>query len=226
MNSATYMQPNQDSSVELHDYRAISKAVVFAFVLSLSGIAGLLSPLFLVLPAFAVVSGVVGVRQIRRYPNELTGTKVGYFAVSLAAVVLVVGSSLHAYEYATEVPENAERVAFWELMADERPGQPRIPPTALQLDGQRIFIKGYVHPAVQDAGMVDRFLLVGDLGTCCYGGQPKLTHMIDVQLSGNLKVKYSYRKLALAGILRVDPTPKSADGLEGACYSLEADYLK
>jgi hypothetical protein len=220
------MQSDRGGEVESHDYRAISKAVVFALVLSLAGIAGLLAPLFLVLPTLALFIGAIGVRQVRRYPHELTGAKPGYFAIGLAAVVLVVGSSLHAYEYATEVPDNAQRVAFWELQASKQPGQPRIPPTALQLDGQRIFIKGYVHPSVQNSGMVNQFLMVGDLGLCCYGGQPELTHMIDVRLSGDLKIKYSYRKRALAGILHVDPTPKSADGLQGACYYLEADYLK
>jgi len=155
MNPMTSMRPDESVDVGVHDYRAISKAVVFALVLSLAGVAALLSALFLVLPAFGLLSGLIGVFQIRRYPTELTGLKPGYFAVGLSGLLLVVGSGLPAYEYATEVPENAQRVAFWELQADDRPAQPRIPPTALQLDGQRIFIKGYVHPSVQKCGFVD-----------------------------------------------------------------------
>lgn len=226
MTSTTVVEPEPGLDAEFYDYRAISKAVVFGVVLSFAGLAGLLTPMLLILPAIGLASALIGLARIRRYPEELTGTLPGRVAVTLSTLVLVGGGAWHWYEYSTEVPDDAQRVAFWELMADERPGQPRIPAAALQLDGQRVFIKGYVHPAVQDAGPVDHFLMVGDLGTCCYGGQPKLTHMIDVRLSNDLKIKYSYRKRSLAGILRVDPTPKSPDGQQGACYFLEADYLK
>lgn len=226
MTSTTAMEPAQTVNDDFIEYRAISKAVVFSLVLSLAGVSGLLSAPMLALSLGAVIVGWIGIRQVRRYPQELTGLIPGYFSMVLGVLVFLGGSAWHGYEYATEVPENAQRVAFWELMASDRPGQPPIPPTALQLDGQRIFIKGYVHPAVQNSGMVDQFLLVGDMGTCCYGGQPKLTHMIEVKLTDSLKIKYSYRKRSLAGVLHVDPRPKAANGTQGACYYLVADYLK
>lgn len=208
-----------------HEYRALSKAAIFGLVLSLAGYSGLLAPAFLIFAATGLVAGLIGVRQIRRYPDELTGRIPAQFAVVQSALLLLGGGAYHSYVYATEVPEGARRTAFWELMASERPMQPVIPPTALELDGQRIFIKGYVHPAVQDAGSVDQFLLVPDMGTCCFGGQPKLTHMIDVKLVNNLQIKYSYRKRTLVGTFHVNPNVVAPDGSQGPCYSMVVDVL-
>lgn len=225
MEVATTSRAETSADLPIEDYRAISKPAVFGLILGLAGIAGFLSPVFLFLPVLAAVTSFLGLYQIGRFPDELSGRGPGRFGLALGLFTLVGGGAWHGYVYATEVPEDAQRVAFWELMADTRPAQPKIPPTALQLDGQRIFIKGYVHPGVADSGAVDNFLLVPDMGTCCFGGQPQLTHMIDVQLAGNLRIKYSYRKRALAGILRVDPRVTAADGSQGPCYRLEADFL-
>lgn len=215
----------QEEGELLPDYRALSKAAVFSLVLSLAGFAWLLSPMFAFLPLLGLASSLIGIWQVKRHAEDLTGRVPALVACVLSAVLLVLGGAWHTYVYITEVPENAQRVAFWELLADTRPLQPPIPPSALQLDGQRIFIKGYVHPSVADTGMVSEFLLVPDMGTCCFGGQPKLTHMINVRLSNNLRLKYSYRKRALAGVFHVDPSIQDPSGTQGPCYTLEADFL-
>ena len=50
-----------------------------------------------------------------------------------------------------------------------------IAPKAIELTGKPIFIKGYMHPGVASMGKVNHFILVPDMGTCCFGGQPKPT---------------------------------------------------
>jgi hypothetical protein len=74
--------------------------------------------------------------------------------------------------------------------------------------------------------LAKKFVLVPDLGTCCFGGQPPLTHMIEVSLSGEEYARKSYRKQRLAGTLHVNRSLKPIEGLTGVYYQLKADILK
>ena len=62
--------------------------------------------------------------------------------------------------------------------------------------------------------------------TCCFGGQPKLTDMIEVTLRDPRRVNFSYARRRLAGILKVDPRLKPISGLQGVYYQLDADHVK
>ena len=136
------------------------------------------------------------------------------------------GTALHAYMYAVEVPEGYQPISFAGLQPDRSHPELPVAPEALTLNGQRVFIKGYVHPGVSGSGPVKTFVLVNDIGTCCFGGQPKLTHMIEVTMRTHWPVQYSQFKRHLGGVLKVDTRLKPVDGLQGVYYQLEADYLK
>jgi hypothetical protein len=71
-----------------------------------------------------------------------------------------------------------------------------------------------------------KFVIVPDLGTCCFGGQPPLTHMIEVTLTGDQYAHKDFRKKRLAGTFSVNPYLKPVDGLQGVYYQLRADILK
>ena len=68
--------------------------------------------------------------------------------------------------------------------------------------------------------------MVPDMGTCCFGGQPKPTDMIEVTLREPLKIEYTRRRRKLGGIFKVNPMPRKFGKLVGVYYRLEADYLK
>ena len=77
-----------------------------------------------------------------------------------------------------------ERISFSELQPDfvNEPDKP-IPLPALKLSGKKVFIKGYTHKYSQGTGKVDHFILVPDLGECCFGDKvTKPTHMIEVKI--------------------------------------------
>ncbi len=76
-----------------------------------------------------------------------------------------------------------------------------------------------------DSARAKKFVLVPDLGTCCFGGQPPLTHMIEVTLSGDDVAKKGYRKQKLSGTLNVNTQLKPIEGLQGVYYTLKADYI-
>lgn len=207
-------------------YKVVSKPAVVALMLGLASFVALMLPVMVVLPLFGLISGVVALRSIRLYPDELTGKMPAIIGATLSALLLVSSSTLHAMVYLTEVPEGFERRSFDELQPDKKRPDLPIPPTAKDLQGKRVFIKGYVHPGVQGMGPVDKFVLVPDMGTCCFGGQPKLTDMIEVKLVNGASISYSMRKRALAGTFEIDPNITAPDGSEGACYKLVAEYVK
>jgi hypothetical protein len=131
----------------------------------------------------------------------------------------------HSVVYATEVPEGYTRINFEVLQPDERKPNQRISDRAKTLNGDRVFVKGYVYPDGQQRG-IKRFVLVRDLGTCCFGGQPKLTHMIEVTLKDPIRIEYTMRKRRLGGILQVNEKLKPVQGLGGVYFQLAADYLR
>lgn len=210
---------------EFEAYRALSKGAVLALVMGLLSLTVVLTPLLLCLPLVGIASGVIAWRRIRRYPHELTGRAPAAIGVLLSAVLLVVGVGMHGWIYATEVPEGYQRIAYDDLQPVPEASRLPFSPAALELNGQRVFIKGYVYPDGQQAN-IKRFVLVADLGTCCFGGQPKLTHMVEVTLRDPHRVEYSFRKRGLGGILHVDRHLKPLSGLGGVYFQLDADYVR
>ena len=216
-----------DGVEQFERYRAISSSAVVAFIMGLISLVALLFPALLVIPLVGVLLGILAVRKIRSRTNELTGTSLAVVGIVVSAVFLVGGATLHAVVHITEVPEGYQRISFWDLQPDA--DHPELPVSLLarQLDGQRIFIKGYVHPGVSGMGKVKRFVLVPDMKACCFGGQPKLTDMIEVTMVNDQRVQYFPRIRRLGGRFSVsDERFIPTSGIEGGYYRLEADYLK
>lgn len=230
MSTATFPdqsgQPNSwKETGEDIPYRTISRAAVLSLVLAIVGMLSFLWVGMAVLLVFGVVSGITAIMNIRKYPQELTGLGIARAGLVGSLLILSATTAFHTYTYLTEVPEGYQRIAFSSLT--NKPNQPDYPPEdALQLDGKQIFIKGYIHPSSLSAPQAKKFVLVPDLGTCCFGGQPPLTHMIEVTLTGNKTVRSSYKKLKLAGTLKVDTQLKPVKELNGVYYQLKADYLQ
>ena len=85
------------------------------------------------------------------------------------------------YDYLTEVPDGYERISYADLQPDPAQAGQVVPPSALELEGKKIFIKGYIYPGREKDG-IRQFLLVRDQGDCCFGGNPKITDRIQVTL--------------------------------------------
>ncbi len=212
---------------DLQPYRAISKAAVVSLLLVFASLLALIFPTLLVLPAIGLMLGLLARRNLRRYPREVTGRIPALLGTLGCGLLLVGGAGYHIAIYLTEVPDGYQRISFDELQF-EQPNRPTaVPDLPTQLDGKQVFVKGYVHPGVSDMGQIRRFVLVPDMGTCCFGGQPKLSDMIEVRIVGSSSVRYGTRKRRLAGTFHVrDQVRQVAGGLNGGYYELEADYVK
>lgn len=212
---------------ETFPYRALSRGAivsVICFVFALPGLLGTFWPV-LSLTVIGVLAALVGIRGIKKYPNEFSGLSLAKTGLALNAVLLLGGTALHSYIYLTEVPDGYTRVQFYKFQQPET--APDIPTeVALENNGKDIFLKGYIHPS-SGGGLLRRFILVPDLGTCCFGGQPKSTDMIEVSLGGGLTTKGGLMKKKLAGEFRVNPAPQQVTDFDNnVFYRLKGEYIR
>jgi len=206
-------------------YQSVSQAAVASLVLGFFGLASLLFAPMIAVPLVGIVFAFIAFNAFRKFPDEYLGRPVAYIGATLCGLTLLIAPTWHTYVYLTEVPEGYARVDFGALMSD--PGKADVPTQfAVDLNGEPIFIKGYIHPTSMDSLQAKRFVLVPDLGTCCFGGQPPLTHMIEVSLTGDQYATRSYSRQRLAGTFKVNQGLKPIEGLTGVFYQLKADVLK
>ncbi len=208
-------------------YRAVSRAAVASvifFALATPGLIPIFSPL-LGLALVGIAAALVGLRAIHRFPDEFSGAQLSRLGIVANVVLLVAGVGLHTYIYMTEVPEGYTRVKFYELQAEV--GAPDGPTAkAVEIDGDSIFLKGYIHPA-SGSGLLRQFILVPDLGTCCFGGQPKSSDMIEVTLMRGQTTKAGLIKKKLAGKFKLDQSPRDvADFDSDIYYRLRVDQIR
>lgn len=223
--SESFSPSETANASEYAQYRAICMSAVTTAILGIISIPAILFSKLLVLPFVGMIIGLYAMLQLRRRSDELTGSRIAKIGLLMCTTILITGTAYSSYVYATEVPEGFSRITFSELQPDEGSPLP-IPESALSLDGQRIFVKGYVHPGVTRRKGIKQFVLVPDMKTCCFGGQPKLTDMIEVTLKDPLRVNYSYSQVKLAGTLKVSPIKKAVSGLDGVYYQLDAEYVR
>ena len=228
--------------IDVSEYRSFSSWAVGSLVLALVGVALLLllgSDGFVLYAPIQVVGfmiGLLGLYKIRRNNFELTGEKVAKAGVALSAVCFVVGGSWAAFVYMTEVPEGYERISFYTLDSEGATAGSPISEDAAKYHGKSVFIKGYVHLGVNGLGNISRFVLVGDLSACCFGGQPKPWDMVEVDLKPGDELTYDMKLHRLWGTISIDVTPHLAVGstkeatgdrqMQGGYYHLEADGIQ
>lgn len=207
-------------------YRAISLPAVFSLIVVIPAIGfGFFFAPMLVVAALGILLALWALRTISRFPDEYDGRMIAMAGLVANSVVLLGGSAFHGYVYATEVPEGYQRVAFYDLQSPEHlPDYPTA--KAVEIDGQPVFLKGYIHPS-SGSGLLRRFILVPDLGTCCFGGQPRSTDMIEVTLTGGQTVRAGMTKLRLAGKFMLNgQAQKTADFDNQIYYQMRVDQVR
>ncbi len=221
--SAAFEEPQVEN---VESYRTVSKYAVFSLVLSFMSLLGLIHPVLTIFGLVAVIFGIMALVGIAHYPHELMGRPAAWMGMAIGSLLFFGGVGLHTYVYLTEVPDGYERISWSEMQPKLGSVYP-IPERAGELHETSVFIKGYVHPGVDGRGPVQDFVLVRDMGVCCFGGQPKLTDMMEVRVLCEPGVRYSMRRIAVAGTLKVSLSgSQAAGGLDGGYYQLEAEFVK
>jgi hypothetical protein len=205
-------------------YRAVSSAAVVSLVFGIASILAFLDWLLLFLPSVGLIAGLMAGRKIRRYPEEFSGGALARTGTLLSLLAIVAAPGWLWYSMITEAPEGYLRISYAELQPDRGAPPTEIPRSANELEGKRVFIKGFMYPGPERTG-IRRFILCRDNGTCCFGGvTPKPSDMVDVLLNSDLKAEYVTRMTRVGGVFHVDPN-SSGTGMD-ARYHLEADYIR
>ncbi len=206
-------------------YRSLCLAAVLSLVFGFMSIPALFLSGLLFMPVLGVTSAFLAFRRIRSAPDELTGRGLAWAGLLLSLTVFLAGTAIATTVYMTELPEGCRRLTFAELQPSDDASATQVPDRIVPLDGQRVFVKGYVLADDRSADL-RKFVLVPDMKTCCFGGNPKLSDMIEVTLREPLTVKFSFMRRKLAGTFRVDTSPKRENGADGPHYRLDADYVR
>lgn len=188
--------------------------------------AAMLAPL----PIAGIVLGIVALVRIRKTPDYLSGAGWAKLGIALSLACLIGGMATAGYVYATEVPEGYTRTSFIEFAPDQQELAEGvdIPPEVEDLDGKKVFLKGYIRPGSIDYQRGFRkFLLVRDNNECCYGDLSKVKYFdqVRVTLDEDILAEYSGSLFRVGGTLHILPS-NIARGSEYAVYELQADYLK
>jgi hypothetical protein len=208
-------------------YRAIPPTAIAAAVLAvLSPLAFVDWPLAVV-PTLGIVLGTLAYRTISRQPEDFTGRSLVIGAVVLSTASLVGGLGSLSRTYLRELPPGYERIDYGMLqpLAGDPPDV--VPDTASSVNGRNVLLKGYMYPGKQKEH-ITQFLLVRDQGDCCFGGNPKITDRVLVQLKdpGHPKgIDFSPRLTKIAG--RFVIRPMGAPGIDGGVlYHLEDAFVR
>ncbi len=214
------------AGMELNEfnYRPVPALVPVSGAFVLLSVAAFIWDVLVLVPVVSLGLSVMALRQILRSPREWSGlTAATVFAV-LSFIAAIGSVSLHAFNYATELPKGYERVSFARDISERgfivRDGQTSVPPEVQELSGKPVFVKGFMYPENQTVGLT-RFVLCKDSGDCCFGGQPKPTDMIVVEMAPGKTVNFRAGLVAVAGLFEARPTV-DASGINPV-YRVTAD---
>jgi hypothetical protein len=205
-------------------YRALSTPAVASLVLGVFSILALLDWWLALIPLAGVILGLVALRKIHNQPQEYTGHGVAIAGIVLGILFWLGGFGRLGYIHATEVPSGYERVDYSRLQPQPDDPPNAIPPEAKELDGKKIFIKGYIYPGLRKDG-ITQFLLVRDQGTCCFGGNPKITDRIQVALSDSKGFAFTSSLFKIAGKFRITQPRQAIDAKGIVFYHLDEAIL-
>lgn len=184
--------------------------------------------------AFGIIIGTLGIiiGLICFLSTVRNRSEIGGFGMTVAGLVLstfcvLYGSSKLFYDYSTEVPPGFQRISFTNDIAEKGfkyekgKGIWSIHPDVEKLNGEKLFLKGYMYPTRQQEGITE-FILAKDNGECCMGGEPKVTDMILVKMKAPLKVDFTDRRVSVSGEFRTQQ--HTTEGLNQV-YELTVEHF-
>lgn len=210
-------------------YQSVCKSAVASVIFAVLGLSAFMAQAFMLLPILGIIFALLALKAIRAYPDELVGKGAAKIGLLLSLVCLVASGAMHSFIYATEVPEGYRRISFAELKPSSRASDPdRYPDRATEFDGERVFLKGYVRPPSGKQYGLKNFIMVGDFGDCCFGGDPAITDVVAIKIKCDDTVNYGYGLRRIGGTFKLNPGKAISheDEIPRVYYEIEADYVR
>jgi len=206
------------------NYRPLSTLAVASCLWVVLSLAALVDWSLAALPVVGMVLGVWAWQRVRRHRHELAGGGLAIGGIAANLVVLVASWITLTYVHALEVPPGCIVVDYDQLQPNPSVAGQQVSDRARELDGRRVLLKGYAL-AGRHSQNIKQFVLMRDNMSCCFGGNPKPTDMVEVSLSGDRQWNYTKDMLRVAGTFHVVQTA-TTDGRRQPLYRLDADYLQ
>ena len=190
------------------DYKPIPVSAPVAAVLGLCSLVAFLPAVGVVgflIAAAGLITAFTAWRTIRT--QDGAGLWIAALGAVLSLTGLAGGAAYHSVAYASELPPGHTRLDFTTDISEKAIAPVGgVSEAVRRLEGERIFLKGYMYPDPsgkrEDLGA---FVFVKDSGECCFGGKPKLTDMIRVEMTGEKADHYS-GLVSVAGTFEVGET--------------------
>jgi hypothetical protein len=212
------------------DYKPLPPLAPVTLFLGVSSAFALLSATVVVLAVFGLVLGLICLRQIRRSNGALGGKMLTRAGVALCGFFLVTGSVWHGYVYATEVPEGYRRLNFLQDISLKEfifeDGMTKLHPDVAALEGQNVFVKGYIYQSKETMSGLpfETLVLVKDNQICCFGANPKPSDMIVVTMAKGKSARYVEGLVSVGGEFHAR-APYSPTQQEPV-YGLTGDFVE
>jgi len=218
-----FQHEDEDEEQTPTRYRAVNRSAVLSVVFGALSLLTILGWYFGALPIVALVLAYRAWGQISRAPGEMTGLTLARTGAILALVLWMAGGGYQLYARKFEVPAGYKVVTFEQLQPDRDKPAEKVSELAKDLDGELVYIKGFIYPTRKIVGL-RQFVLVPTEGHCNFcTPQIKPTELMYVRTVGDLTVDYCNHMVGVGGRLRVEPQEGE---LAGVTYGLEADCFR
>jgi hypothetical protein len=195
------------------DYHPVPISAPTSLFFGLSGLLAFLTVAGLPVALIGLFLSAWCLLKIRRSAGEYGGSWLAGSGLALSALAFFGGTAAHSIAYATEVPEGYTRLNFTQDISKKgfvvENGHLAPHPDVAALDGQKVFLKGYMYPTRQTEGLT-AFVFCRDSGDCCFGGQPKIEDMIVVRMEGERTTGFYPGMVSVAGTFKLRTPDRSA----------------
>lgn len=210
------------------NFRPVPFLAPVTLVFGLAAVAGFAGIPLLSIGFVGMILGILTLLRIRRSEGVYGGWTLTLVGTILSLTFFTGGASLHAYHYATEVPEGYTRKSFAKLSKMKpilKYGSTQIAPEVIdEWDEKKVYVYGYMYPTGVLHGL-KTFVLCKDTGQCCFGGNPLIEDMIVVNMNGDLTI--DHRELIRVGIGGTFHAKKIfKNGVMTHLYSIDADFYR
>lgn len=205
-------------------YRAVAPGAVLSVVCGAASIAVFFHWLAVVVPICGLVFGWRALKQVERSVQETTGAGLALGGMALSLGMGLLGGVLYLWTGRYEVPIGYKVITFDDLLPDEKKPL-EVPPALDKLEGERVFVRGFMFPGRQVANLKE-FILVPSMGHCNFcSKQLKSTEMIQVVMGGDLRAQYTTKMTRVGGRLKIDREAYKIP-YGSLPITIECDYVK